>query len=353
MSRVLVVATGRMTRGGITSVVKAHETGQQWKDYNCVWIQTHRDSNALVKLWYFGTALLQYLILIPFSDIVHFHLSENTSAMRKRLLLPIAKLFGKKVIVHFHAFSVDSTICGKYRSIYEYLFCKADMIIVLSEYWKRMLVSEINLDGDKIRIIYNPCPQVESRPSDMSISSINKQILYAGTVCHRKGYEDMIRAFSKVAAVHPDWKIVFAGNGEIEQGKALADKLNILEQTLFLGWVNGDAKDKAFRDATIFCLPSYAEGFPMGVLDAWAYGLPVITTPVGGIPDIAIDGKNMLLFKPGDIDTLAIQMDRMMSDNSLRETIAGESVYLANTTFNIDNINKALGELYSELIGEK
>lgn len=353
MSRVLVVATGRMTRGGITSVVKAHETGQQWKDYNCVWIQTHRDSNALVKLWYFGIALLQYLILIPFSDIVHFHLSENTSAMRKRLLLPIAKLFGKKVIVHFHAFSVDSTICGKYRSIYEYLFCKADMIIVLSEYWKRMLVSEINLDGDKIRIIYNPCPQVESRPSDMSISSINKQILYAGTVCHRKGYEDMIRAFSKVAAVHPDWKIVFAGNGEIEQGKALADKLNILEQTLFLGWVNGDAKDKAFRDATIFCLPSYAEGFPMGVLDAWAYGLPVITTPVGGIPDIAIDGKNMLLFKPGDIDTLAIQMDRMMSDNSLRETIAGESVYLANTTFNIDNINKALGELYSELIGEK
>ena len=348
-----MVATGRMTRGGITSVVKAHETGQQWKDYNCVWIQTHRDSNALVKLWYFGTALLQYLILIPFSDIVHFHLSENTSAMRKRLLLPIAKLFGKKVIVHFHAFSVDSTICGKYRSIYEYLFCKADMIIVLSEYWKRMLVSEINLDGDKIRIIYNPCPQVESRPSDMSISSINKQILYAGTVCHRKGYEDMIRAFSKVAAVHPDWKIVFAGNGEIEQGKALADKLNILEQTLFLGWVNGDAKDKAFRDATIFCLPSYAEGFPMGVLDAWAYGLPVITTPVGGIPDIAIDGKNMLLFKPGDIDTLAIQMDRMMSDNSLRETIAGESVYLANTTFNIDNINKALGELYSELIGEK
>ena len=108
-----MVATGRMTRGGITSVVKAHETGQQWKDYNCVWIQTHRDSNALVKLWYFGTALLQYLILIPFSDIVHFHLSENTSAMRKRLLLPIAKLFGKKVIVHFHEFSVDSTICGK------------------------------------------------------------------------------------------------------------------------------------------------------------------------------------------------------------------------------------------------
>lgn len=49
----------------------------------------------------------------------------------------------------------------------------------------------------------------------------------------------------------------------------------------------------------------YTVGFPMGVIDAWVYGLPVITTPVGGIPDIAIDGKNMLLFTPGDIDALA------------------------------------------------
>lgn len=89
----------------------------------------------------------------------------------------------------------------------------------------------------------------------------------------------------------------------------------------------------------------------MAVLDAWAYGLPVITTPVGGIPDIAIDGENMLLFNAGDIDKLAENMQRIIDDNELRNKIIKESVNLANTTFNIDTINNQIGSLYQEMIG--
>lgn len=89
----------------------------------------------------------------------------------------------------------------------------------------------------------------------------------------------------------------------------------------------------------------------MAVLDAWAYGLPVITTPVGGIPDIAIDGENMLLFNAGDIDKLAENMQRLIDDNELRNKILKESVNLANTTFNIDTINNQIGSLYQEMIG--
>lgn len=89
----------------------------------------------------------------------------------------------------------------------------------------------------------------------------------------------------------------------------------------------------------------------MAVLDAWAYGLPVITTPVGGIPDIAIDGENMLLFNAGDIDKLAENMQRLIDDNELRNKIIKESVNLANTTFNIDTINNQIGSLYQEMIG--
>ena len=69
MARVLVVATSRKTRGGITSVVKAHETGAQWKKYHCRWIQTHRDGNPIRKLWYLFTALIEYACLLPFYDI--------------------------------------------------------------------------------------------------------------------------------------------------------------------------------------------------------------------------------------------------------------------------------------------
>lgn len=99
----------------------------------------------------------------------------------------------------------------------------------------------------------------------------------------------------------------------------------------------------------IECVARLIEGFPMGVLDAWSYGFPVITTLVGGIPDIAIDGKNMLLFTPGGIDTLAAQMEKMISNDNLRHSIAAESTLLAHSTFNVKTINQQLGEMYEEV----
>ena len=76
----------------------------------------------------------------------------------------------------------------------------------------------------------------------------------------------------------------------------LAESLGVADRVDFLGWVAGANKDRAFRQVSIFCLPSYAEGFPMAVLDAWAYALPVAATPVGGLPDIVSDGEDLMLF---------------------------------------------------------
>lgn len=348
MPRVLVVATSRKTRGGITSVVKAHETGEQWKRFHCRWIQTHRDGNNIRKMWYLVIALIEYLCLLPFYDIVHIHISHRITAMRKSIFMCLAKLMRKKVIVHFHAFDIKSSILGDCNTYYKYLFENADRVLVLSEWWREQVKSVLHLSEQKIQILYNPCPCITT-----SIDTERRcVILYAGTINQRKGYVDLIKAFARIAFKYPMWRIVFAGNGEIEQGKELAKSFQIESQTIFLGWVSGQNKDEIFRQASIFCLPSYAEGFPMAVLDAWAYGLPVITTPVGGIPDVAIDGENMLLFNPGDIDALAIQLERMITNNTLRERIGVASYEFANHKFNIDTINQQLDDLYTELSGK-
>lgn len=344
MPKVLVVATSRKTRGGITSVVNAHEKGEQWKKYHCRWIQTHIDRGTVWKLFYLIRGLCTYLVFLPSCSVVHIHMSEPLSALRKCMFLWLAKVFGKRTIVHFHSFSPETTINGKYKKVYRYLFNHTDVVIVLSQLWKKYVNNTFNL-GDKVRVVYNPCTTAVFPEKYEK----KKQILYAGTVNARKGYRDMIGAFAKIASDFPDWQIVFAGNGEVEQGKNLAKKLGIAEQTVFLGWVAGKAKDKVFKEATVFCLPSYAEGFPMSVLDAWTYGLPVITTPVGGIPDVAVDGENMLLFTPGDVDALAKQMKRMIADSGLRDKISKQSALLASTTFNIDTINKEIGKIYYEL----
>lgn len=132
--------------------------------------------------------------------------------------------------------------------------------------------------------------------------------------------------------------------------ESLPKKLGIEKQIVFPGWIVGEDKDLMFRKASVFCLASSAEGFPMAVLDAWAYGLPCVVTPAGGLPDIVEDGKNALMFDYGDVDKLAVQLDRIISDDALRKSIAAESLKLAHTTFNVSNINKQIERLYDNLI---
>lgn len=340
---VLVVATSRKTRGGITSVVKAHETGEQWKKYHCRWIQTHRDGPAWRKIWYLTSALIEYIVLLPWYDMVHIHIATTQSAKRKRLFFELAKMFHKKTIFHFHPSNEKFLYEPSNRKLYRYLFSRADLVLVLSEQWRRWIKESLGLT-EHIEVLYNPCPIVERKPELKQ-----KEILFAGTVIARKGYADLIRGFAKIAHTHPDWRVVIAGNGETDKAKEIAKECGIEHQVDFLGWVIGKAKSLAFQRASIYCLASDGEGFPMGVLDAWAYGIPCVVTPVGGLPDIVVEDKNALVFPVGDVDILAKQLERLISDDKLRNTIAEEALQLAHTTFDINNINRTLGGIYERV----
>ena len=180
--------------------------------------------------------------------------------------------------------------------------------------------------------------------------------MFAGTLCRRKGFDTLIKAFARIAHKHPDWKVILAGNPKEEKDaelmSSLPKELNIEQQIVFPGWIVGKEKDLMFRNASIFCLASSAEGFPMAVLDAWAYGLPCIVTPVGGLLDIVEDGKNALIFNYGDILKLAEQLDKMISNDVLRGNIAKQSLVLAQKTFNIKNINEQIERLYDEVLAK-
>lgn len=346
MTKVLVVATSRKTRGGITSVVKAHESGEQWKRFHCRWIETHRDGNGIRKLWYLATALLEYICLLPFYDIVHIHLATTLSARRKLLFFYPAKWLDKKVILHFHPSNEKFLFEPMNSRLYRRLFVKADLVLVLSEQWRRWIKMALNLD-DHIEVLYNPCPVVNRR-EDLR----KKHILFAGTIIPRKGYETLIRSFSKIASKNPDWKVVFAGNGEIEDAMKIAEDCGIKNQVKFLGWVTGRDKERAFQEASVCCLASDGEGFPMGILDAWAYGIPCVVTPVGGIPDIVVDGENGLIFNVGDIELLAEKLDEIINNEALRKKIAYASMELAANTFNISSINRQLGNIYLKVTNQ-
>jgi len=342
MIKVLVIATSKKTRGGITAVLKLYEQSQMWQQCHCRWVGTHRDGGTLCKLWYLITAFIQYLILLPFYDIVHIHFSLKTSAKRKYPFFRLAKLFGKKTVIHLHC---GSQIEDVWNVTYQKMFLQCDCGILLSENLKQKAEDFVG-KSDKLKVVYNPCPIITGT------NNYDKQnnIIFSGTLYEGKGYKDLIRAFAKIAHQHLEWRIVLAGNGEEELALALAKELGIEPQVELLGWVSGERKHRAFSEAQALCLPSYAEGFPMAVLDAWAYGLPVITTPVGGVRDVAVDGENMLLFNPGDIDALSEKLDLLMKDAFLREKLSSESVKLATEKFNLANITEQVSAIYDSLV---
>ena len=345
--RTLIVATSRKTQGGITTVLNEHESSAYWAKYECVWIETHINKQFIHKLWYVTKALLKYLFIVYKYKIVHIHTSEPPSALRKLPFTFIAKLFNKKVIIHLHSFSPDTTVNSKWGFLYRIHSACADKVILLSQQAQKEFCGT-NIPLEKSAIIYNPC---SAKPLNRGISQ-EKIILYAGALNSRKGYKDLIEAFATIATRHPEWRVVLAGSGEMEQAQEIARNCGIASQIELPGWITGEEKDALFSKASIFCLPSYAEGFPMAVLDAWGYSLPVITTPVGGLPDVLVDGENALVFTPGDTERLAAHIDLLITNEELRRRIADNSHTLATTKFSMSAISNDIEHLYQNLLNQ-
>ena len=347
--RTLVVGPSRKTRGGISSVIKEYERSRLWTDFNCKWIETYIDRSNIYKILYFLRGYLIFICYLPASDIIHIHLSENTSAIRKSLFFWLSYWVGKKIVLHFHAFSPETSIKGKHMLIYKKLFLKADAVIVLSSYWKEEVISTFG-DQVKIFVIYNPFSISKTALDNLDEKNRKPYILYVGTLNHRKGFEDLIRAFANIARNNTEWKIVFAGNGEIEKGQKLALSLGIENQIIFKGWVSGKIKEQLFLSASIFCLPSYAEGFPMSVIEAWSYGIPVITTPVGGLPDVIKHRQNAMIFQQGEIKQLTDYLSELISNKDLRLKLGKNSFKMTKDLFNIDIISNQISDLYRKLL---
>ena len=345
-NKVLVLATSSKTRGGITSVIKAYQNTALWEEWNCIWIETHIDRSLFLKISYVISAFIKFIFHIHSANIVHIHLSGPVSVKRKYIFIKLTKWFKKSLIIHFHAFSAEANIDIRYKKSYLKIFNAADTIIVLSNSWKLGLINDLGILPIKIEVLYNPCPKIKLN------HFIQKEniILYAGTLNKRKGYHDLINAFSKIDSKLSNWKLVFAGNGELEEARKMVFDLKIEDRVKFLGWVSGSQKNSIFQKSKIFCLPSYAEGFPMAILDAWSYALPIISTPVGGIPDVAIHKENMLLFKPGNITELQTMLEELIKDESLQEKLSMSSHKFSNNIFSIEKLAIQWDNNYEKLI---
>ena len=339
-AKVLFVATSRQTMGGISSVLKRYETMEFWKEHKCAWLETQVNKGMALKLWYMIKAYITMLFIVPRYDIVHFHTVPGRSITMQMPVFLYSLLWRKKTIIHIHV--GNQLLDYKNDGMFKYVLNKATKVLVLANVLKELMKEHYNIDAE---VLYNPIEEQEKRDAD----KIEKSIFFAAYLTLNKGYDTVLKAFKEVVAKHPDWKLILAGSGETENARKLIDELGIeknVEQHL---WLNKDQMFKIYRKTSIYCIASKQEGFPMSFLEAGSFGIPIVTTPVGGIVDVIENEKNCMVFDFDNHEMLAKQINKLIENKSLQKAISQNLVSMVKKRFSVPAIDGEIKQLYKNI----
>lgn len=297
-------------------------------------------------------------------DIAHAHYNmpySDYSALRysKRKKVPF--------VVTYHADAQDSggnfvrNLAQKIynRSLLKNVLNGADVIIATSNSY----IDESKFLGDyrdKIEVIPNGINleefnikhgKAECR-NKLDLPCDKKIILFFGNIVAYKGPHILLKAFLKVKSQFKDVKLVFAGRGEMqEELKKLAADLGVKDDIIFTGYVDEKLKPFYYRSADIFCLPSItmAEAFGIVNLEAMACGVPVISSKLGGIPDVVIDKKTGLLVKPEDEEALAESIIFLLENEDISQKM-GKNGKKKVEEYSWRKIAEKTQEIYERLV---
>ena len=339
MSKVLIIGPGRNSNGGISKVISCYQTTDFWKAEDVTWIESHCSGPVAKKLFVLLRGIILFIFALPRAKIAHIHFTGRNSANRKFLFYLMSRLFKIKIVSHVHAPNLgDLADIANFPFIH--MIKNSDRVISLAPLWTKALNDIVHREY----IVLN-------NPSAGYCSLSNKKekiILFAGKLESRKGYIDLINAFARIKE-RQNYKLILAGDGDIKHARQLIVDLQ-LQDVEVTGWLQTKEMMALFSRASIFVLPSYGEGFPISIIDAMSNNCAVITTPVGGIPDLLTDAVTCFFVHQGDTDALAAALDELITNDIIRGEIALNGYTLAVRIFDKINITKKLSQIYSELL---
>lgn len=163
------------------------------------------------------------------------------------------------------------------------------------------------------------------------------KLLFVGRLSKEKGVELLIQALANT----PDVKLSIVGDGiERDKLKKLTEELNLENRVEFLGNVKwGTDLFSVVKNSDCLVLPSYSEGLPLVLVEAMSFGVPVIATDVGGIPEIVDDGVNGFLCKSGDVESL---METIVKFEKSDKNSLSKNALQTARTYSLDSMNTKL-----------
>lgn len=285
--------------GGISAVVS------YWSRHieDLQFYPTYKSGGKITKGWWFVTSYIR-LALRMMTDrkvrLIHQHTAADGSFWKNVRIQKLCRFFGKKTILHIHASRFkdfhDEASADDRNRILDALR-NADRLIVLSESWKQWFMS-IGIEEEKLTILHNITPEPTHIP-EAKTDDGKVHFLFMGEIGQRKGVFDLlngIAAHKEEAAGKIELRI--GGNRNEEKLLDFISANGLEDIVRFEGWVSGDKKLRLLNWADVYVLPSFNEGLPISILEAMSYGCPIISTPVGGIPEVVDD--NGILVTPGN-----------------------------------------------------
>ena len=334
-------------KGGIGAVLDLY--AQQFESFEVIY--TYPENKTFLRLPFYLKALFRLVQKLTSEspiDIVHIHAASNGSFYRKSIVLLIAKLYGKKTVMHIHG--------GGFREFYNSSLLKsilikpilntADQVICLSDIWYDFFIHQVQLKNAVV--LPNPIslPPIQVK----NINSTRIELIYFGAVVETKGIFDLINYLSTNRHfVEEKILLHVCGEGELEKLRSIV-KLHHLEKQVFVhGWTSGSTKSNLFQQADIFILPSYAEGLPMSILEAMSFGKPIIATKVGGVPSLVHPQYNGWLYNQSDIQELTLVFDDIFS-NHKQLTAFGQHSRQLSLAYDIKTVSNKLQAIYTNIL---
>lgn len=345
---ILFLGVSKHTKGGMTAVLVSYGKYIDGMRF----IPTWRLGNKLIKSWYALQALVRTSLLLLFDKrikIVHIHGAANASFDRCKLFINLSKQFGKKVILHEHAADfVEYYSASDNKDGIRSTLNKCDRLIVLSKSWQDYFAS-IGVDKNRIKVLNNIVSPPELHP-EFHTGDRKLHLLYMGEISKRKGGFDLLKAVADHKDQFEGKLLLRMGGNEVDGDiKSFIREHSLESIVTYEGWIAGQKKIECLNWEDVYILPSYNEGLPIAILEAMAYHHPVISTSVGGIPEILKDGYNGRMVQPGDAGGIAKAIcDYIEDKDSIKSQ--GENSYKVVQPFFPESVFASLKEIYQELL---